>query len=86
MPESDQEIVRRARRIQRFLSQPNFVAEQFTGLPGQYVTVAETVRSFREIVDGRHDEVPEQAFLMAGNIDDVLKKAQRLQEQGGGAR
>jgi len=75
LPDGDRRIVTRARRIQRFLSQPNFVAEQYTGIPGQYVTVDETVRGFREIAEGKHDSVPEQAFLMAGTIDDVLKKA-----------
>lgn len=78
LPESDKEIVARARRVQRFLSQPNFVAEQYTGIPGQYVTVDETVRGFREIVDGTHDSVPEQAFMMAGTIDDVLEKAKTI--------
>ena len=75
LPDADRTIVHRARRIQRFLSQPNFVAEQFTGIPGQYVPIQETVRGFREIIEGRYDEVPEQAFLMAGAISDVLKKA-----------
>jgi F-type H+-transporting ATPase subunit beta len=75
LPEADRRIVLRARRIQRFLSQPNFVAEQYTGIPGQYVSIDETVSGFRELVDGRHDDVPEQAFMMAGTIDDVLKKA-----------
>ena len=79
LPEGDQALVLRARRIQRFLSQPNFVAEQFTGIPGQYVTVDETVAGFQEIIDGRHDKVPEQAFLMAGSIDDVLKKANEME-------
>lgn len=78
LPEADKEIVLRARRIQRFLSQPNFVAEQFTGIPGEYVPVAETVRAFKEIIEGRHDNVPEQAFMMVGSIDDVLKKAEKL--------
>jgi F-type H+-transporting ATPase subunit beta len=78
LPESDREIVARARRVQRFLSQPNFVAEQYTGIPGQYVTVDETVRGFREIVDGVHDAIPEQAFLMSGTIDQVLEKAKEI--------
>jgi len=78
LPEADQQLVMRARRIQRFLSQPNFVAEQYTGLPGRYVTVAETVAGFREIIEGRHDKVPEQAFLMVGGMDEALKKAERL--------
>lgn len=78
LPEADQEIVARARRIQRFLSQPNFVAEQFTGIPGQYVPVAETVKGFKQIVEGRHDKLPEQAFLMVGDIDQAVAKAAKL--------
>jgi F-type H+-transporting ATPase subunit beta len=78
LPEADQEIVARARRIQRFLSQPNFVAEQFTGVPGQYVPIAETVKGFSQILDGRHDKLPEQAFMMVGDIDQAVKKAGKL--------
>jgi len=85
LPDADREIVTRARRIQRFLSQPNFVAEQFTGITGQYVPIAEAIRGFREIIEGRHDKVPEQAFHMAGSIDDVLKKAAALGGGGGKA-
>jgi F-type H+-transporting ATPase subunit beta len=80
IPDADKLIVMRARRIQRFLSQPNFVAEQYTGIPGAYVSVAETVRGFREIAEGRHDDLPEQAFMMAGSIDDVVAKAKQLQK------
>ena len=65
----------RARKIQRFLSQPFFVAEQFTGLPGKYVPVAETVRGFKEIIEGKHDELPEQAFYMVGTIEEAVEKA-----------
>jgi F-type H+-transporting ATPase subunit beta len=65
----------RARKIQKFLSQPFFVAEQFTGAKGKYVTIDESVRGFKEIVDGKHDEIPEQAFYLAGTIDDVLERA-----------
>ena len=65
--------VQRARRVERFLSQPFFVAEQFTGTPGAYVPIDETVRSFKEIIEGKHDDVPERAFLLKGTIDDVLK-------------
>jgi F-type H+-transporting ATPase subunit beta len=83
LPDADRQIVLRARRIQRFLSQPNFVAEQYTGIPGQYVPIHETVRGFREIVEGRHDKVPEQAFLMAGGIDDVARKAEGLGSRPG---
>ena len=78
LPEADQEIIVRARRVQRFLSQPNFVAEQFNGIPGQYVPIQETLRGFAEILEGRHDKVPEQAFHMAGSLDDVMKKAKTL--------
>ncbi len=78
LPDADREVVLRARRIQRFLSQPNFVAEQFTGIPGQYVPITDTVRGFREICDGKHDAIPEQAFMMVGSIDQVIKKAEAL--------
>ncbi len=70
--------VSRARKIQRFLSQPFFVAEQFTGLPGKYVPIAETVKSFKEIVDGKHDAIPEQAFYMVGTIEEVIAKAEKM--------
>ena len=69
--------VQRARKIERFLSQPFFVAEQFTGTPGEYVPVAETVRSFREILDGEHDDLPESAFLLKGSIDQVVEAAKK---------
>ena len=78
LPDDDRLLVTRARRIQRFLSQPNFVAEQFTGIPGEYVPVQETVRGFTEIIEGRHDALPEQAFMMAGTIDHVVQKAEQL--------
>ena len=71
LPEEDKLIVSRARKIQRFLSQPFFVAEIFTGSPGQYVPIAETVRGFKEILDGKHDALPEQSFYMKGGIDQV---------------
>ena len=71
LPEEDKLIVSRARKIQRFLSQPFFVAEVFTGSPGQYVSIADTVRGFKEILDGKHDEVSEQAFYMKGSIDQI---------------
>jgi F-type H+/Na+-transporting ATPase subunit beta len=74
LPDVDRSTVNRARRIQRFLSQPNFVAEQYTGIPGQYVTIDETVEGFRQIVDGELDDFPEQAFMMAGSIDEVKKR------------
>ncbi|MEW5740880.1 MAG: F0F1 ATP synthase subunit beta [Myxococcota bacterium] len=78
LSEEDKLTVARARKIQRFLSQPFFVAEVFTGSPGKYVAVAETVRGFKEIVEGKHDELPEQAFYMVGGIDDVVEKAKKL--------
>jgi len=77
LSEDDKLTVSRARKIQKFLSQPFFVAEQFTGAKGAYVTVAETVRGFKEIVEGKHDEIPEQAFYLAGTIDDVLERAKK---------
>ena len=80
LSEDDKLAVARARKIQRFLSQPFFVAEQFTGAEGKYVAVADTVRGFKEIVEGKHDEIPEQAFLMVGTIDDALEKAERMKE------
>ncbi len=74
LSEDEKLIVSRARKIQRFLSQPFHVAEQFTGLPGRYVPVAETIQGFKEIIDGKHDDIPESYFLNAGNIDDVLNR------------
>ena len=78
LSEDDKLSVARARKIQKFLSQPFFVAEQFTGLEGKYVPISETVRGFREIVDGRHDAVPEQAFYMVGAIDEALANAEKM--------
>jgi F-type H+-transporting ATPase subunit beta len=78
LSEDDKLVVARARKVQKFLSQPFFVAEQFTGLKGKYVDIKDTVRGFREILDGKHDEVPEQAFYLVGGIEDVLEKAKRL--------
>ena len=80
LSEEDKLTVSRARKIQRFLSQPFFVATQFTGLEGKYVPVGETIRGFQEIVDGRHDEVPEQAFYMVGGIDEALEKAEKTRQ------
>jgi F-type H+-transporting ATPase subunit beta len=80
--EDDKLIVSRARKIERFFSQPMFVAEQFTGIPGVYVPLQETVRGFREILDGKYDELPEQAFYMAGNIEDVQAKAKMFVRSG----
>src|SRR5262245_30265679 len=78
LSEEDKQTVARARKIQRFLSQPFFVAEQFTGIKGKYVPIKDTVRSFKEIVDGKHDEVPEQAFYMVGSIEEALEKAEQM--------
>ena len=78
LSEEDKKIVARARRIRNFLSQPFSVAEQFSGLPGVYVPVKETVRSFKEILDGKYDDLPEAAFLSVGTIEDVVKKAESL--------
>jgi F-type H+-transporting ATPase subunit beta len=75
LSEDDKLTVSRARKIQRFLSQPFFVAEQFTGLKGKYVPIADTIRGFKEIVDGKHDEIPEQAFYLVGTIEEALEKA-----------
>jgi len=79
--EDDKLIVSRARKIERFFSQPMFVAEQFTGTPGKYVPVKETIRGFKEILEGNHDTLPEQAFIMAGTIDDVVDTAKKLTEE-----
>jgi len=78
LSEGDKLVVARARRIQRFLSQPMFVAEAFTGREGRYVSVQETVRGFREILDGKHDDLPEQAFYMVGGIDEAVQAAEEL--------
>ena len=75
LSEEDKLTVSRARKIQRFLSQPFSVAEQFTGMQGKYVPITETIRGFREIIDGKHDDIPESAFLYAGTIDEVVAKA-----------
>jgi F-type H+/Na+-transporting ATPase subunit beta len=80
LSEEDKLTVARARKIQRFLSQPFFVAETFTGAPGKYVSLGETVRGFREVVEGKHDELPEQAFYMVGGIEEAVEKAKRLRE------
>jgi F-type H+-transporting ATPase subunit beta len=78
LSEEDKLIVARARKIQRFLSQPFNVAEEFTGRPGKYVSIEETVKGFKEIVDGLHDDKPEQAFYMVGSIDEVVQRAEEL--------
>jgi F-type H+/Na+-transporting ATPase subunit beta len=78
LTDEDKLIVSRARKIQRFLSQPNFVAEQFTGTPGEYVKVEDTIRGFQEILDGKHDELPEQAFYMVGTIEQAAEKGEQV--------
>jgi F-type H+-transporting ATPase subunit beta len=78
LSEEDKIAVSRARKIERFFSQPMFVAEQFTNLPGKYVPIAETIRGFKEILDGKHDHLPEDAFMLVGTIDEAVEKADRL--------
>jgi F-type H+-transporting ATPase subunit beta len=78
LSEEDKVIVGRARRLQRFLSQPFFVAEQFTGLEGKFVELDETIRSFKEVVEGKHDDLPEQAFYLVGGIDEAVEKARQI--------
>jgi F-type H+-transporting ATPase subunit beta len=80
LSDEDKLSVSRARKIQKFLSQPFFVAEQFTGIKGKYVKVEDTIRGFREIAEGKHDAVPEQAFYMQGTIEEVLEKSEVLQK------
>ena len=78
LSDEDKATVARARKIQKFLSQPFHVAEAFTGTPGVYVDLKDTIRSFKEIIDGKHDALPEQAFYMAGSIDEVIENAKKL--------
>ncbi len=80
LSEEDKETVNRARKIQKFLSQPFFVAEQFSGIPGKYVKIADTIRGFKEIIEGKHDNLPEQAFYMVGTIDEAVEKAKTIEE------
>ena len=80
LSDEDKLAVARARKIQKFLSQPFHVAEQFTGYKGKYVKLADTVRGFREIAEGKHDNVPEQAFYMQGTIEEVLEKAEAMKQ------
>src|ERR671919_1797379 len=79
LSDEDKQVVARARKIELFMSQPFFTAEVFTGNPGVYVTREETVRSFKEILDGKHDSLPERAFYMVGNIDSAVKRAQEME-------
>jgi F-type H+-transporting ATPase subunit beta len=78
LSDEDRIVVQRARKIQRFLSQPNFVAEQFTGQPGEYVKLEDTIKGFQEILEGKHDELPEQAFYMVGTIEQAVEKGRRI--------
>jgi F-type H+-transporting ATPase subunit beta len=80
LSEEDKLAVSRARKIQRFLSQPFFVAAQFTGKEGKYVTIDETIKGFKEIADGKHDGLPEQAFYLVGTIDEAVEKAKSLKQ------
>ena len=82
LSDEDKLTVFRARKIQRFLTQPFFVAEGFTNQPGKYVPVRDTVRGFAEILDGKHDDLPEQAFYMVGTIDEAVEKAAQLESEG----
>jgi F-type H+/Na+-transporting ATPase subunit beta len=77
LTDEDKLVVARARKIERFLSQPNFVAEQFTGTPGEYVKLEDTISGFSEILDGKHDDLPEQAFYMVGTIDQAVEKGKQ---------
>ena len=81
LSEEDKLTVSRARKIQRFLSQPFHVAEVFTNIPGEFVQIEDTIRSFKEVVDGKHDDLPEAAFYMVGGIDEAIAKAKKLAEQ-----
>ena len=78
LSEDDRQTVERARRIQKFLSQPFFVAQQFTGMDGKYVQLEDTIRSFREMLDGKHDDLPEEAFYMVGSIEEARAKSETL--------
>ena len=81
LSDEDKKIVYRARKIQKFLSQPFVVGEQFTGIPGKYVPLKETIRGFKEIIDGNMDDYPEDAFFMVGTIDEVIEKAKKLEQE-----
>ena len=76
--EADKLTVSRARKVQRFLSQPFFVAEQFTGQPGKYVSLQDTIKGFKEILEGKHDDLPESAFYMVGSIDEAVAKGKKM--------
>ena len=78
LSEEDKETVNRARKIQKFLSQPFYVAEKFSGMAGKYVKLEDTIRGFKEIIEGKHDNLPEQAFYMVGTIEEAIEKAKTL--------
>jgi F-type H+/Na+-transporting ATPase subunit beta len=80
LSEDDRMAVNRARKIQNFLSQPFHVAEQFTGFKGKYVKLADTIKGFKEVCEGKHDSIPEQAFYMQGSIEDVLERAEQMKK------
>jgi F-type H+-transporting ATPase subunit beta len=81
LSEEDKQAVARARKVQRFLSQPFFVAETFTGSEGKYVTLKDTIRAFKGIIDGEYDNLPEQAFYMVGGIEEVVEKAKEMEKK-----
>ena len=81
LTDEDKLVVSRARKVERFLSQPNFVAEQFTGTPGEYVKLEDTIKGFREIIEGKHDDLPEAAFYMVGTIEGAVEKAEKTAPQ-----
>jgi F-type H+-transporting ATPase subunit beta len=81
LSEEDKLIVQRARKIERFLSQPVHVAEKFSNIPGKYVPINETIRGFKEILEGKYDDLPEMAFYMVGTIDEAVEKAKQLQKK-----
>ena len=83
LSEEDKLTVARARRLQKFLSQPFFVAEQFTGMEGRYVKIEDSVRDFKEIVDGKHDDLPEDAFYLVGTLDEAREKAEKMAAAAG---
>jgi len=80
LSEEDKKVVYRARKIQKFLSQPFYVAESFSGKPGRYVKLKDTIDNFEALIKGQYDDIPEQAFYMAGSIEDVLKKAEEMKQ------
>jgi F-type H+-transporting ATPase subunit beta len=85
LSDEDKLTVARARKLQKFLSQPFHVAEQFTGKQGRYVKISDTIKGFKEIIEGKHDDIPEQAFYMKGTIDEVIQEAERMKSVGAAA-